>query len=192
MTRLLRIAVALAGLLVSPVLAEDATQAPPPPDPNQYSSSELINEGHKFFGDVSQGLATLVERAVSTYGQPNGYVIGQEAAGAIIGGARYGEGVLYTKNAGQHKVYWQGPSVGFDLGGPDHTDTLWHAHRLVVAVNLLGLPALAVPAGVDGDGLPVGVQLIAGRYRESLCLEAGELIEEALGSITPMDPRTHR
>lgn len=81
------------------------------------------------------------------------------------------------------------PAVGFDLAGPDHTDALWHAHRLVVAVNLLGLPALTVPAGLDDDGLPVGVQLIAGRYRESACLEAGDLIEEALGSITPMDPR---
>ena len=65
---------------------------------------------------VSQGLASVVEHAVSGYGLPNGYILGQEGSGAIIGGVRYGEGMLYTKNAGQHKVYWQGPSIGFDVG----------------------------------------------------------------------------
>jgi hypothetical protein len=82
----------------------------------QYSSNELIDAGHRVFGQVSQGLASIVERAVSSYGLPNGYIVGQEGAGAIVGGLRYGEGVLYTKNAGQHQVFWQGPTVGFDLG----------------------------------------------------------------------------
>jgi hypothetical protein len=110
MKRFFRLALILAGLsaLVSPpALADDST----------YSSDEIIAQGHKVFGDVSQGLASIVERAVSRYGLPNGYIIGQEASGAIFGGARYGEGVLYTKNAGEHKVYWQGPSIGFDIGG---------------------------------------------------------------------------
>jgi hypothetical protein len=82
-----------------------------------YSSDEIISEGHRIFGDVSQGLASVVERAVSQYGLPNGYILGQEGSGSVIIGARYGEGTLYTKNAGQFKVYWQGPSVGFDVGG---------------------------------------------------------------------------
>jgi len=81
-----------------------------------YSSNELIDAGHRVFGEVSQGLASIVERAVSSYGLPNGYIVGQEGAGAIVGGVRYGEGVLYTKNAGEHRVYWQGPTVGVDLG----------------------------------------------------------------------------
>jgi hypothetical protein len=81
-----------------------------------YSSNELIDAGHRVFGEVSQGLASVVERAVSSYGLPNGYIVGQEGAGAIVGGVRYGEGVLYTKNAGEHHVYWQGPTVGIDLG----------------------------------------------------------------------------
>jgi len=80
------------------------------------------------------------------------------------------------------------PTVGFDLGGPDNADALWHSHRLVVAVNLLGLPALAVPAGLDDSHLPQGVQLVADRFRESTCLHAGLLVERALGSITPIDP----
>jgi len=81
-------------------------------------------------------------------------------------------------------------AVGFDLGGPDNADALWHSHRLVVAVNLLGLPALAVPVGLGASQLPDGVQLIADRFRESTCLEAGLLLERAFGSITPVDPRT--
>jgi hypothetical protein len=94
--------------------------APPPPQPppsnNQFSSSEVIDAGHHFFGGISRGLAQLVEKAGSQWGQPNGYILGEEAGGAFIGGLRYGDGTLYTKNAGDVRVYWQGPSLGFDAG----------------------------------------------------------------------------
>ncbi len=83
----------------------------------QYSNDELVNAGHNFFGQTSSGLATLIEKAVERHGLPNGYILGEEGSGAIVGGLRYGEGVLYTKNAGDHKVFWQGPSVGWDFGG---------------------------------------------------------------------------
>ncbi len=85
--------------------------------PENYSTNELVSKGHSFFGSVSRGLALSIEKAVSQWGQPNGYVLGQEGSGAFIGGLRYGEGVLYTRNAGDLKVYWQGPSVGWDFGG---------------------------------------------------------------------------
>ena len=92
--------------------------APPPAGQNDaYTSDELVREGHTFFGDVSEGLASVIERAASQYGLPNGYILGQEGSGAIVGGLRYGEGTLYTRNAGQHKVYWQGPTIGADIGG---------------------------------------------------------------------------
>jgi hypothetical protein len=81
-----------------------------------YSAQEVIDAGHGFFGATSGALATAVERAYADYGMPNGYILGEEAGGAFIGGLRYGEGVLYTKNAGDHKTYWQGPSVGWDFG----------------------------------------------------------------------------
>ena len=83
----------------------------------QFSSNELVNAGHGFFGSASSGLATLIERAVESYGLPNGYILGEEGSGALVAGLRYGEGSLYTKNAGDHKVYWQGPSLGWDFGG---------------------------------------------------------------------------
>jgi hypothetical protein len=101
-----------------PPPAQGMPEAPPQPAPpsNQYSPNELIDAGHRFFGGVSRGLAMIVEKAVSQWGQPNGYVLGEEAGGAFVGGLRYGDGTLYTKNAGDLRVFWQGPSVGFDAG----------------------------------------------------------------------------
>lgn len=83
---------------------------------SEYSSNEITRAGHEFFGSVSVGLAKVIEHAFKEQGRPNGYILGEEAGGAIVAGLRYGEGILHTKNAGRHKVYWQGPSVGYDLG----------------------------------------------------------------------------
>ena len=84
--------------------------------PQKFSTSELVDDGQRFFGTVSRGLAEVVEEATRRWGQPNAYILGQEASGAFVAGARYGEGVMYTRNAGDMKVYWQGPSLGFDAG----------------------------------------------------------------------------
>ena len=83
----------------------------------KYSSNEVVDAGHSFFGATSGSLSTLVERIFSEFGLPNGYIIGEEASGAFVGGLRYGEGYLYTKNEGTHRVFWQGPSIGWDAGG---------------------------------------------------------------------------
>src|SRR5215831_5753417 len=99
-----------------PPQAPPSQPALPPPTANQYSSNEIIDAGHHFFGSVSHGLAMVVEKAVSQWGLPNGYILGEEASGAFIGGLRYGDGTLYTKNAGDVRVFWQGPSLGFDAG----------------------------------------------------------------------------
>ena len=93
-----------------------AAPSQPPPTASQYSSNEIIDAGHHFFGSVSHGLALVVEKAVSKWGLPNGYILGEEASGAFIGGLRYGDGTLYTRNAGDVRVFWEGPSVGFDAG----------------------------------------------------------------------------
>ena len=78
--------------------------------------------------------------------------------------------------------------VGHDLTSEEAAIGVIGSMRLVVTVNLLGLPAAAVPVGV-ANRLPQGVEVIAGRYREDLCLDAAETIERALGVITPIDPR---
>jgi hypothetical protein len=90
-----------------PVLGD----APPP-----FAIDEVVESGHRFFGALSRGLAEAVQEAVRRWGLPNGYILGQEASGAFVGGLRYGEGEMYTRNAGDQKIYWQGPSLGFDAG----------------------------------------------------------------------------
>jgi hypothetical protein len=102
-----------------PPAAETVPAVPPqsrPVSSNEFSPNELIDAGHRFFGGVSRGLAMIVEKAVSQWGEPNGYILGEEASGAFVGGLRYGDGTLYTKNAGDLRVFWQGPSIGFDAG----------------------------------------------------------------------------
>jgi hypothetical protein len=84
---------------------------------SNYSLQEIVDAGHGFFGSASGGLAKVVENAFQKFGLPNGYILGQEGSGAFIAGLTYGEGQLYTKNAGQHPSYWQGPSLGIDYGG---------------------------------------------------------------------------
>jgi hypothetical protein len=83
----------------------------------EYSAQEIVDSGHRFFGATSGGLASAIEKIFASYGLPNGYILGEEGSGALIGGLTYGEGTLYTKNAGDHRVYWQGPSLGWDFGG---------------------------------------------------------------------------
>jgi hypothetical protein len=83
---------------------------------NTYSTDEIKNAGHGFFGSISQGLASVIEHTYRKKGRPNGYILGEEAGGAFVAGLRYGQGRLYTKDAGVHNVYWQGPSLGFDAG----------------------------------------------------------------------------
>jgi hypothetical protein len=106
--RVLTMTITLLGALVFSASASRA---------QQYTAQEIIDSGHKFFGETSGGLATVVEKIFASYGLPNGYLLGEEGSGALIGGLTYGEGTLYTKNAGDHKVFWQGPSLGWDFGG---------------------------------------------------------------------------
>ncbi len=110
-------ALALGGMAALATPASAQYQQPQQQQPATYSSNELVSQGHSFFGSVSRGLALTIEKAVQQWGEPNGYILGQEGAGAFIGGLRYGEGVLYTRNAGDRKIYWQGPSIGWDFGG---------------------------------------------------------------------------
>jgi len=97
-------------------VAPPADGGPPESDSRYYSKNEIVRAGHGFFGSVSKGLAEAVEWAFQKAGRPNGYILGEDAGGAVVAGLRYGEGTLHTKDAGDHKVYWQGPSIGYDLG----------------------------------------------------------------------------
>jgi hypothetical protein len=146
---LLRTGAWLAASLAAPALALGAgparANAPEAFDPN-----EVLNSGHRFFGTVSRGLASVVEEASRRWGQPNGYILGQEASGAFIGGLRYGEGTLFTRNAGDLHVFWQGPSVGFDWGGDG-------ARTMMLAYGLKAVDALFTRyVGINGSAYFVG------------------------------------
>ena len=126
----------------------------PQPQPNnyrqQYSSNEILDAGHRFFGTTSRELALLVERATKQWGQPNGYILGEEAGGAITVGLRYGEGTLCTRNAGDRRIYWQGPSIGFDVGGEG-------ARVMMLVYNLPALETLYNRyVGISGSAYFIG------------------------------------
>ena len=136
-----------------PVPAEPPTGSVPPQqaqDDSRFSPNELVDAGHRFFGGVSRGLAMIVEKAVSQWGLPNGYVLGEEAGGAFVGGVRYGDGTLYTKNAGDLRVFWQGPSLGFDAGADG-------ARTMMLVYNLPRTAAIFDRfGGVDGSAYFIG------------------------------------
>ena len=166
-----RLAAALLAALLWSAAPGSAQQAPPPPPdmpppqqvpgqplpppqrapgPDYYGPDELVGAGHRFFGNVSRGLASVIERAVSQWGLPNGYILGEEGSGALVAGLRYGEGMLYTKNAGDLKVFWQGPSLGFDWGGDG-------ARTMTLVYNLPATRAIYQRfAGIDGSAYIIG------------------------------------
>jgi amidase len=78
-------------------------------------------------------------------------------------------------------------AAGSDLDDGQVAETI-RGMRMVIAINALGLPAVALPVGV-GAGLPQSVQLIGPRHREDLCLDAAAALEGQTGIITPIDPR---
>ncbi len=135
------------------VFAADAALAqgaPPPRHHDTFSAGEVIGAGHKFFGTVSQGLAQVVQEAFSRFGEPNGYVLGQEGGGAFVVGVRYGDGKLYTRNAGDREVFWEGPSIGFDWGGEG-------SRTMMLVYNLPSTDAIYQRfGGVNGSAYFIG------------------------------------
>jgi hypothetical protein len=107
----------LVALTLSPLMLAATQASAQQANNDQYTAQEIVDAGHSFFGSTSGGLAKVIETAFQKYGLPNGYILGQEGSGAFIAGLTYGEGQLNTKNAGEHPLYWQGPSLGIDYGG---------------------------------------------------------------------------
>ena len=97
------------------VAAADPATAPASQD-DTYTEDEIVKSASGFFQMGSEAVAKAVEAVFKSHGRPNAYIIGSEGSGAIGVGLRYGDGTLYRKSGGSVKVYWQGPSIGFDLG----------------------------------------------------------------------------
>ena len=83
---------------------------------DKYNEDEVTQAASDFFGATTEGVAKVVERIFSEQGEPDAYIKGEEGSGAVIAGVRYGTGFLVRKGFEPVKVYWKGPSVGFDFG----------------------------------------------------------------------------
>jgi hypothetical protein len=107
----------LGAFLLTWIIAAPASAASGAVADATYTADEIVQKGADFFGVTTETMAKAVEKVFAKYGRPNGYIAGSEGAGAVVVGLRYGEGNLYTKqNGAPVKVYWQGPSIGFDYG----------------------------------------------------------------------------
>ncbi len=148
------------------VPAVDMAAAQPSPDPRPqtgmrapvgelvaddgYTIDEIRDATRGFFGGVSTGLASVIEHAFQKSGRPTGYILGREGGGAFLGGLRYGEGQLYIRSGGGQKIYWHGPSIGFDFGAA--------ATRTLILVYKMDEPSDLYRAftGIDGSAFVVG------------------------------------
>jgi hypothetical protein len=132
------------ALFLSPV------SAPASQYETTYSKDEIGAAVEDFFQGTSDGLAKIIEKAFKDLGRPVGYIRGNEGGGAFIVGLRYGEGVLHLKNRGTRKVFWRGPSLGFDVGG-----NACKTFTLVYGMTSLSSIYQRFP-GVDGSAYFVG------------------------------------
>jgi hypothetical protein len=135
-----RIAGALALVAVLVIAAVPARAAAD----DAYEFDEIIEAAVAFFGSASEGLAKLIEKVFAEHGRPNAYITGEEISGALGVGLRYGKGELNRKAGPPRPVFWQGPSIGFDVGGNA-------AKAFVLVYNLRGTDQIfqRIP-GVEG------------------------------------------
>ena len=114
------IASVLALGMMAPALAQAQEQAQPSQyteEYDTYSQAEIGDAVGDFFGVTAEATASMLERLFNDLGDPVGYIAGEEISAAIGIGLRYGEGYLTMKSGERVKIYWRGPSVGFDAGG---------------------------------------------------------------------------
>jgi len=121
-----QIAAVATALVFASVMTGAVADEPPAPDqtPGQasapqgeYSEPEIVDAASDFFGITTEATAKAVQRIFRDNGMPDAYIKGDEGSGAIVVGARYGSGWLIRKGYEPVRVYWRGPSVGFDFGG---------------------------------------------------------------------------
>jgi hypothetical protein len=107
----------LSRLVAAAVIAVAAMTLPAAAQDDTFTQNEVVQAGANFFGVTTEAFAKAVERVFREQGLPDAYIKGDEGSGAFVVGLRYGSGWLIRKGREPLKVYWQGPSVGFDFGG---------------------------------------------------------------------------
>jgi hypothetical protein len=105
----------LAGIAAAPVCGASTSKSAATSH-EAYSDDEVAKAASEFFSSGAKGLSDVLAKVLKEKGHPIAYIRGEEAGGAIAVGVRYGRGELVYKGGGGRKVYWQGPSVGFDFG----------------------------------------------------------------------------
>jgi hypothetical protein len=115
MTRRIALFLAAAAIVSDPAMAQ--TTGSVSKRSETFTTEEILNKGHEVFGKASRGLGQAVEYAFQSQGEPTAYIVGEEGSGAFVGGLRYGEGTIYYKDGTTERIYWQGPSIGWDFGG---------------------------------------------------------------------------
>ena len=105
----------IAAIGAAPAFAADEKAKKQPGD-DTFDKDTVLRDAEQFFGKGAEGLAGVIEKAFRENGRPTGTIKGQEVAGAITVGLIYGDGTLVLKNAKNRRVFWSGPSIGFDLG----------------------------------------------------------------------------
>jgi len=115
-----------------------------------YSADEIVNVTSDFLGVTAEAAGSVIERVFKDNGQPTGYIAGEEGSGAMTIGARYGRGLLYMKERETMEVFWQGPSIGFDVGG--------NASRVFTLCYNLHYPDMVFRRfpGVEGSAYVIG------------------------------------
>jgi hypothetical protein len=158
---------ALAGLAPAPAFAQTTSSvstAQQTQSGDTYTTEEILGVGHHFFGKTSRGLAKAIEYVFEREGQPTAYIVGEEGAGAFVGGLRYGEGTIYYRNGTKQHIYWQGPSLGFDFGANG-------SRTLVLVYNSTAPEDLYDRfAGVEGSAYIVGGVGVNFQRREDITL----------------------
>jgi len=111
----------LAAALCCCVSLVQAADTPPasgtaPAAHDTYSDDEVARQASEFFSTGAKDLSQVLEKVLKEKGHPVAIIRGEEAGGAIGVGVRYGRGELIYKGGVARKIYWQGPSIGFDAG----------------------------------------------------------------------------
>jgi hypothetical protein len=137
-------------LLVTVLLGVAAPVLAAEKEGDTYNQEAIVAAATGFFGETTKGLAKVVQKVFEEHGEPNAYIAGEEISGAVGVGLRYGNGMLNKKGLEASKIYWQGPSIGFDFGG--------NASKVFTLIYNLGDPAVLYQRypGVEGSFYFVG------------------------------------
>jgi hypothetical protein len=152
---------------------------PAAPEDDGYTIEEIQEATRGFFGTISTSLAGVIEHAFHKSGRPTAYVLGTEGGGALLAGFRYGKGTLYLRSGGKEKVYWHGPSLGYDVGA-EGSRTLFLIYRLSDAQHLFrsftAIDGTAYLVGGVGLTFLKGGDVIMAPIRSGLGLRIGASI----------------